>query len=1276
MDAKKGFLILALIVLVNSTTLAAWDPNTDPNLIFNLNFEDNDIPGMLTYAVYPTGGSLTGTIDGYNAYPGWDHNDFWVFPPDGIRRTSGDFHYTNDDLPHGGYPNDVVVKFNGRQEFELGVPDKKHTWALWFNDTDYNEANVPQDTLEYSSFVRYLLTYSETIDYYSNWWWELRINAGKLEFREGRGHISFETESSLADLGVTPGQWHHAAVVIDRSTETGSKIYIDGLEVPVVINAYNDMAASTFDSGSYYTRMRIGAGEYDFDGMLDEVRHYSKALSSEQICVLSQWNPDDPNAMALYPVSGQTDVNMLTDLYWAPSEDPNLDFQKVYFGTDPNNLVFKMNAGPTAGIAPAVLFNDNKPLTPQATYYWRVDSRLDTGVTYTGHTWSFTIETGKAANPVPYDGETDVNNIGITDISWTTSVGLGRNFDVYFGTDESLVEARDLTTQIAYATTSTHIDDFPTPILGEVYYWCVDTNYTSISTYVPGDVWNFRTEPYHIVFNTDDNDANYAGHIIGGYACEIKGPAGMWTYLMTGYLDAAGVAVFDFPSGFAYNDHYDIVVVPEYFAPPLPPGTGNDDTAIPTPLSIRVNGDFYFNGLMDISGDDGDPDPAMRNYSTRARCGGHRGPRKEVTIGDLSRETTDFDYYYQKMEFESHYGEERKHFYSRPTSSSSMPYANPDGGYGAFGLGTSTVAPYKDSGGAGHGGVGGDSGRGYYAAIFSGGDSYSDEEVPIPFGGSAAGWSQSAPGGSGGGGVEIIATGNVTLGSSCQIRAGGGTNPYTTKYPAGGGSGGSIKIIAEGNFTNEGILEADGGDGGDGWEKGNNTGGGGAGGRIAIFYGGTCVSGNISVKGGEKGVVHQSGTYPNHEGLGLSRDGDDGTILIEQFTAVTDEGVRRASAPAPKDGDYMVYAPSYPTSIDLKWYSGYNKTDACDVVYFGQQEANLPMIGSVPALPRGEKSINVDVSPGQTYYFMIQTTGTGFEPVDSDLWSFSTVPWECLEPNMENYDWDPGTCPNEVDPETVLNAGWPAWDQNHDCVVNGADFWYFAQDWRVDRGGDDYMLDDAQLWFFLYQWMTCRGRTNDGCENEGWPITGNYDGDCPIAKPNIYIYPQETIELDVRLVFPSGGYVTNSIPDYNDGWHVTVEPSGLIDGQYTYLFYESTNTDHCQYEYGWLIAREDLEDFFRDNLAATGFVGQEIEDFIDFWIPLWTSYPYYVIYPQYNQEFNEMVILEFSVQPQNLIRLLYSVEGLEEDTLELPEPVIPPFARDGFTVVEWGVNMF
>jgi hypothetical protein len=190
-------------------------------------------------------------------------------------------------------------------------------------------------------------------------------------------------------------------------------------------------------------------------------------------------------------------------------------------------------------------------------------------------------------------------------------------------------------------------------------------------------------------------------------------------------------------------------------------------------------------------------------------------------------------------------------------------------------------------------------------------------------------------------------------------------------------------------------------------------------------------------------------------------------------------------------------------------------------------------------------------------------------------------------------------------------------------------------------------------------------------------ITDNYQdfkfrANIQALKPNIYLYPEATMDILVRIVFPQSGFITDSVPDYEGSWDITVEPSGLIDGQYDYLFYESYQPDQGQYSYGWVIKQEALQDFFRENMAATGFNTKEINDFVDYWIPQLNEYQYYAIYPQYNEQLDSMIRLEFSQQPDNLIRLIYAIRGLDRDYI-LPEPKIPNFKREGFVVTEWGV---
>ena len=128
-----------------------------------------------------------------------------------------------------------------------------------------------------------------------------------------------------------------------------------------------------------------------------------------------------------------------------------------------------------------------------------------------------------------------------------------------------------------------------------------------------------------------------------------------------------------------------------------------------------------------------------------------------------------------------------------------------------------------------------------------------------------------------------------------------------------------------------------------------------------------------------------------------------------------------------------------------------------------------------------------------------------------------------------------------------------------------------------------------------------------------------------------------------------------------------------MNGKLNYLFYESVNPDLSQYNKGWIIAQEDLEWFFLENMTATGFNEQEITDFTDYWIPILKDYQYYAIYPQYKEQLDRIIQLQFSKEPDNILRLIYTIKGLQANNIFLQEPEIPNFHREGFVVVEWGV---
>ena len=185
------------------------------------------------------------------------------------------------------------------------------------------------------------------------------------------------------------------------------------------------------------------------------------------------------------------------------------------------------------------------------------------------------------------------------------------------------------------------------------------------------------------------------------------------------------------------------------------------------------------------------------------------------------------------------------------------------------------------------------------------------------------------------------------------------------------------------------------------------------------------------------------------------------------------------------------------------------------------------------------------------------------------------------------------------------------------------------------------------------------------------------DDDCDscnvVYKPNIYIYPTEKTQLEVKINFPMGGNIITSIPEYGQGWNITVDTNGLIDNTYSYLFYESIQPDIWQVNYGWITKSDQLESFFRQNMSEYGFEGREIDDFIDYWIPKLDNQAFYSIYPQTERTINNVIKLNFSKQPDTMLRLFYVIKGHNQMPDELIEPTIESFERNGFAVTEWGV---
>ncbi len=175
--------------------------------------------------------------------------------------------------------------------------------------------------------------------------------------------------------------------------------------------------------------------------------------------------------------------------------------------------------------------------------------------------------------------------------------------------------------------------------------------------------------------------------------------------------------------------------------------------------------------------------------------------------------------------------------------------------------------------------------------------------------------------------------------------------------------------------------------------------------------------------------------------------------------------------------------------------------------------------------------------------------------------------------------------------------------------------------------------------------------------------------DMQVDAPNIYLYPETTIDISVDISFPNGGEIIKSEPVYNNGWDVNVTPDGIIDGLYEYLFYETRQSVSLNHQSGWLLDGNDLENEIRYLLLNLGFVGREIDDFVDYWMPRFGTTPYLAVYPQ---DVESLITLTIDPVPDNLLRMIFFFKPLTAQ-IQLEELPLPDaIQRNGFTAVEWG----
>ncbi|MEW5804359.1 MAG: hypothetical protein AB1847_19870 [bacterium] len=160
------------------------------------------------------------------------------------------------------------------------------------------------------------------------------------------------------------------------------------------------------------------------------------------------------------------------------------------------------------------------------------------------------------------------------------------------------------------------------------------------------------------------------------------------------------------------------------------------------------------------------------------------------------------------------------------------------------------------------------------------------------------------------------------------------------------------------------------------------------------------------------------------------------------------------------------------------------------------------------------------------------------------------------------------------------------------------------------------------------------------------------------------------VELDVN------GEITKTIPPYHDGWYVLAKADGTITDesqgkQYGYLFWEAQLNGLELPDKGWVIAQEDLKEWFSEYLPKLGLNIREKEQFMEYWLERLQGSGFYELKLLSHEFLDEYAKLTITPAPDTLIRVIFHFTPLNEYKL-LDAPVMKTPERKGFVVLEWG----
>lgn len=187
--------------------------------------------------------------------------------------------------------------------------------------------------------------------------------------------------------------------------------------------------------------------------------------------------------------------------------------------------------------------------------------------------------------------------------------------------------------------------------------------------------------------------------------------------------------------------------------------------------------------------------------------------------------------------------------------------------------------------------------------------------------------------------------------------------------------------------------------------------------------------------------------------------------------------------------------------------------------------------------------------------------------------------------------------------------------------------------------------------------------------SEPYPDTYPY-----VRKPVVYFYPEE--EMDLEVTYVEEERLITTYPKYENGWNIHLQEDGTFtipgsNREYYALFFDEIPDLEVDFSEGFYVTKENAISFLEEKMDYMGFTNRETDEFIMYWLPILENNGQSLVYFEQTEERNEECPLEFSVEPETLIRTIIHIKKVDGPT-KIQEQQLIHQERTGFTVTEWG----